>query len=117
MSKHSANGVKERIIRNTGNRDINEMARRCKSFRPVEHAIGDKSADMFTYDAGDCIYLAIFNFTDKPVVKSLPLRRLGLSESKRYNATELWSQDPAKMHGTLRAAIPALDVKVYRIEK
>ena len=117
MSNGGDDAVKERIVRNTGNRDINEMARRCKSFRPVEHALGTKSADMFTYDTDDCIYLAVFNFTNEPAVKSLPLRRLGLSETKTYKAKELWSQDPVDMQATLNAAVPALDVKVYRIEK
>lgn len=61
--------------------------------------------------------MAIFNFTDRPVEKTLPLRRLGLSESINYLAMELWSHDTLNVNGAINVAIPARDVKVFRIEK
>lgn len=117
MSKDGLESTKERIIRNTGNREINAMARNCKSFRPVEHAKGTSAADMFTNSDDKYIYVAIFNFTDRPVEKTLPMRRLGLSESINYLAMELWSHDTLNVNGAINVAIPARDVKVFRIEK
>lgn len=117
MSKGGLDDTKERIIRNTGNRELNAMARNCKSFRPVEHGTGTGAADMFTNEDDKYIYVAIFNFTERPVEKTLPLRRIGLPEATDFQAMELWSHDPATIRGAINAAIPAKDVKVYRIEK
>lgn len=117
MSKDGLDDTKDRIIRNTGNRELNAMARSCKSFRPVEHGTGTGAADMFTNEDDSYIYVAVFNFTDKPVAKTLPLRRIGLSEAADFRAMELWSHDPVTLRGAIKADIPAKDVKVYRIEK
>lgn len=117
MSKGGSDDTKERVIRNSGNRDINAMARNCKSFRPVEHGTGTSAADMFVNEDADYIYVAIFNFTDGTVSKTLPLRRIDLSEGRDYAATELWSHDPATLRSAIKTDIPPRDVKVFRIAK
>ncbi len=117
MSEGGLESTKERVIRNTGNREINEMARNCKSFRPVEHAKGTGAADMFVNQDDRYIYVAMFNFTDSPVEKTLPLRRIGLSEARDFKATELWSHDNADMRGSIVTSLSPRDVKVFRIEK
>lgn len=117
LSKSGHKSAKERTIKNTSNRAINEMARSCKSFRPVEHAIGTAAADMFVNSDDRYIYVAIFNFSENGVEKSLPLRRIGLSEGTDYRAKELWSGDPQKIRGAITTYIAPLDVKVFRIEK
>lgn len=43
--------TKAKVKRTATNADINEIARTCKSFRPVETGVGDKAADMFYYRA------------------------------------------------------------------
>ena len=59
----------------------------------------------------------MFNFTDSPVEKTLPLRRIGLSEARDFKATELWSHDNADMRGSIVTSLSPRDVKVFRIEK
>lgn len=117
LSKSGHDSAKQRAIKNTGNRAINDMARNCKSFRPVEHAIGTAAADMFVNSDDRYIYVAIFNFSENAVEKTLPLRRIGLSEGTDYRAKELWSGDPQKIRGAITTYIAPLDVKVFRIEK
>lgn len=117
MSNGGKDDTKQRVIKNSGNPELNAMARNCKSFRPVEHANGTAAANMFTNHDADYVYVAIFNFSDKAVEKSLPLRRLGLSESAEFRAQELWSHDNISIRGAIKASIPARDVKVYRIAK
>lgn len=116
MSKEGDEAVKRRIGKNITNPEINRMARECKSFRPVELGTADKANDMFCHTSGDCMYVALFNFSDAAVRKQLPLRRLGLSEGTRYDAVELWSADKAELCGNLAVEIPAKDVKVFRIK-
>ena len=109
--------AKAKVKRTATNAAINEIARKCKSFRPVEHGRGDRAADMFYYDAGDVIYLAVFNFTDHCDRKLLPMHRLGLSEGFGYESVELWSGDVMNLHGALDTEVAAKDVKVFRIKK
>lgn len=108
--------TRDKVRRTASNPCINEIARKCKSFRPVEPGTGDRATDMFTYDTGKEIYLAVFNFGDRSERKHLPLHRLGLSDGVEYQATELWSRDLLKLRGALDTELPAKDVKVYRIE-
>lgn len=117
MSLEGDKDVKRRIQRNATNREINEMARSCRSFRPVEHGTGERAADTFISDNGDVVYVAVFNFSDTLATRNVPLRRIGLSEGADYAATELWSHDNTTLHGTLSAQVPAKDVKVYKISK
>ena len=97
LSESGNPDTRERVLRTATNPRINEMARRCKSFRPV----------------GDALYLAVFNFGEHSACKRLPLRRLGLSESRDYDLTELWSSDKMKACHILETEIPAKDVKIF----
>lgn len=115
MSAGGEKGVKERIRRHLTNHAINGIARECKSFRPVELGNGDRANDTFYHPTDDGMYVAIFNFADNSVRKEMPLRRLGLSEGREYDAEELWSADRMKLHGNLSIEVPAKDVKVLKI--
>lgn len=106
--------TKNRVKRIATNPDINEMARTCKSFRPVETGNTDRAADMFYYNTGDTLYVAVFNFNDSAKRKSVPMHRLGLSDGQDYKAIELWSHDSVTMRGNLSVEVPAKDVKVFR---
>lgn len=115
MSLGGDDAVKARIRRNITNPAINRMARECKSFRPVEPGRGDRAADAFCHATPECMYVAMFNFADKGALKTIPLRRLGLSEGRKYTATELWSADNMELDGDIAIEIPAKDVKVLKI--
>ncbi len=116
LSDTAADETKERVKKIATNRDINDMARKCKSFRPVEHGIEDHAADMFYYTLDDTMYLAIFNFSESPVSKELKFTRLGLPESQEFAAEELWNHLPLNIHSGSQLDIPAKDVKVLRID-
>ncbi|MBQ8423184.1 MAG: alpha-galactosidase [Coprobacter sp.] len=116
MSKGGTDEVKNKVVRNTTNPGINEIARTCPSFRPVEIGSGDRGSDMFYHNRGDVLYVAIFNFAGKSAEKQLPLHRLGLSGAIEYDAVELWSGDKTKIRAKIAVEVPAKDVKVYRID-
>jgi alpha-galactosidase len=116
MSKGGSPEVKAKVVRSTTNPGINEIARTCPSFRPVEVARGDRGADMFYHRGEKYLYVAMFNYSPRKVVKHLELQRLGLSADKSYNAVELWSGGRAEFKGEIAATIPAKDVVVYRID-
>ena len=117
LSKTGSQETLDRIKRLVNNKEICEMARLCRSFRPVEIGSGDRGADMFEYTVGNNHYVAIFNFTDKSAHRVLPMRRIGLSESQEYKTKELWSGDNLTLRGNIDIEVPAKDVKVFKIEK
>lgn len=115
LSKEGSQEAQDRVRRLATNRDICEMARQCRSFRPVEIGTGDRGADMFEYKTDKAHYVAIFNLTDKSARRILPLRRLGISESQDFRMKELWSGDYINVKGSIDIEVPAKDVKVFRV--
>lgn len=116
MSAGGKAEVKAKIVRHTTNAKINEIARTCPSFRPVEIARGDRGADMFYHRGEKYLYVAMFNYSPRKATKHLDLKRLGLSADKSYNAVELWSGEKVQFKGEIAAEIGGKDVKVYRID-
>ncbi len=116
LSQAGKDETKNRVLKIATNPDINEMARRCKSFRPVEHGIGDSAADMFYYKIDNIMYVALFNFSDMPINKKIELSRLGLLEDANYYADELWAHEPMTVKTGFELDIPSKDVKVLRIQ-
>lgn len=116
LSESGTEETKSRVLKIATNPDINEMARKCKSFRPVEHGIGDSAADMFYYQTDDVMYVAAFNFSDTPTSKKIDLSRLGLQNNTSYYAEELWAHEPMSIETGFNLDIPAKDVKVLRIQ-
>ncbi len=115
LSESGTEETKSRVLKIATNPDINEMARKCKSFRPVEHGIGDSAADMFYYQTDDVMYVAAFNFSDTPTSKKIDLSRLGLQNNTSYYAEELWAHKTMSIEKGFNLDIPAKDVKVLRI--
>lgn len=79
------------------NTEVNELARHCKSFRPVNSgAAGNNynnaanAADMYTTKIGDITYVALFNFAGSAANKTIDLARIGL-QTGSYTVKELWS--------------------------
>jgi len=70
-------------------KEILQIAKWHKAFRPVRSGCGDKSTDVF-YLKNDILYLAIFNFEDKLVDKIVNLKDLGYTDDK-YIVEDMWT--------------------------
>ncbi|RYY62760.1 MAG: alpha-galactosidase [Chitinophagaceae bacterium] len=62
-----------------------------KSFRPVNTATGDRGVDLFTRISGSDIYLAGFNFSDKPRSFDFPANPDPLKGNSGWIATNLFT--------------------------
>ena len=58
------------------------VARRGKTFRPVEANTGDRAADTFVLREGSAFYVAIFNYRLTSETKTVDLARVGASPGK-----------------------------------
>ena len=116
MSAGGKAEVKAKIVRHTTNAKINEIARTCPSFRPVEIARGDRGADMFYHSTGEVVYVAIFNYRPRSEHKQLMLERIGLPVERTLQAEELWSGEQMELQGKLSTTVGGRDVKVFKIK-
>jgi hypothetical protein len=64
-------------------------------------------------EAGGGLHYAVFNYSDGPVVETIPLERLGLDPSGAFTARELWSG--AQVDAKAAFTLPAKDVALFKI--
>jgi alpha-galactosidase len=96
------------------NPGIMQMARECKSFRPV-NGNTDVADFVFTYNTGKELYIAVFNYFGYDLTYDLPSSRLGLDENTAYNCKELWFGQSLQVKNKFHFEIPKKDVRVYRV--
>jgi hypothetical protein len=89
------------------------VARMGKTFRPVENNTGDRAADEFVCRKGTTFYLAVFNYQQEPVTKSIDLSRAGLSPRLRYRVTDLWSGTTRSVLGTMSVHLEEAQAAIF----
>lgn len=97
------------------NRDVNEVARVTKAFKPVEAAEGEAAADMFVYNVADTLYLAAFNYTMQNRDCVLDFERLGLTPGVKYMFHELWTGDKDVCDDSWTVIVRRYDALLYKI--
>jgi len=71
------------------NQELLKIIKNGKAFEPVEGNTGTSATEMFTSKIGNDFYLAVFNYSDKPKVFSIDLKRLGLQLKQKYTVSEV----------------------------
>ena len=100
------------------NEEINAVARKGESFRPVSGAQGEFAADVFARKDEDAVVVAAFNYSlsdERQVV--IPVEEIGLEKGQRCKVKDLWTKKVTESaDGYVRIKlIPAQSVmiKVY----
>lgn len=109
--------ARERAAAILPNREIMELARAGRSFRPVEGNTGDRACDCFVRPEEDgSLYLAVFNFSGTEEKHMLiNLERLGLKENTVWQVRDLWSGEETKAAGGLAVKLEAAQPKIFRL--
>lgn len=92
------------------------VARLGKTFRPVENNTGDRATDEFVYRKGTTWYLAVFNYQQEPVTKSIDLSRAGLNLQLRYRATDLWKGTSFSVLGKFSVNLEPAQAALFSLE-
>ncbi len=117
-----AKEARDKAIAVATNKEINEIARKGKSFYPVEGytaAAPGKTETIFMRDDDSCIYIAVFNF-DKVNEKTgiLDMSRVCQSNMNNVQAKELWTSAQVSVkNNQLSYSVPVQDVHVYKLMK
>ncbi len=64
-----------------------------KAFEPLEGNTGTGATEMFTRKIGNDFYLAVFNYSDKPKVFPMDLKRFGLQSEQKYIVNDVFSDN------------------------
>jgi alpha-galactosidase len=98
-------------------RAILAVARIGKTFRPLEGNTGDRATDTFVFRDGRVFYLAVFNYQDKAVTKSINLARAGLDSRAKYRAGELWSGTSSAAQTTISVPLQGSQAAIYALQQ
>jgi alpha-galactosidase len=97
------------------NKEINNLARQTKAFRPMKSAVGDKAADMFYSSVADTTYVAIFNTSAQTKSYEIHFPALKLQTGTVYTVHELWSNEIYEKTDSWAEPVARLDVNVLKI--
>ncbi len=116
-----------RVVKFASNKDLAEVGRIGRSFRPVEGTFANSTTlfssndvsvgNEFVYDTPDAFYYVLFNYDKSASMNKTPdFSRLGVNPSEFVNVTELYTgakQAPADF----KVSMPSKDVRIYRFER
>ncbi|MDB5136222.1 MAG: hypothetical protein JWP37_2825, partial [Mucilaginibacter sp.] len=71
------------------NQELLKIIKSGKAFEPLEGNTGTGTTEMFTRKIGDDFYLAVFNYSDKPKLFAMDLKRFGLPSEQKYTVNEV----------------------------
>lgn len=118
---------RERVVKFASNKNLTEVGRIGKTFRPVEGTFdytnnlwGSQfgTDNQFIYDTKDAFYYVVFNYdTSKALTMDIPFERLGINPTDFVNVTELWQTKTSTPTASMSISIPAKDVRIYRFER
>ena len=116
-----------RVVKFASNKDLTEVGRLGRSFRPVEgtfmhltslYGTDDIATDNeFILDTPGAFYYVVFNFDKKNSLdKAIDFERLGINKADFVNVKELWNGTSCAP-ADVKVSIPAKDVRIYRFER
>ncbi|HEY5583069.1 MAG TPA: hypothetical protein VIK78_01085 [Ruminiclostridium sp.] len=100
------------------NEEINDLARKGVSFKPVEGNTGNRACDTFVLEdsLNKTFYVAIFNFyVEDSVVKTIDLERVGLDKTKQYSVYDLWERTYRQVDCNFKVELRARQSKILKI--
>ncbi|QGQ94686.1 carbohydrate-binding protein [Paenibacillus psychroresistens] len=86
-----------------------------KAFKPVEGNTGSKATDTFVLNDQGTYYLAVFNYSNSAVNKTVNLSRAGLGGSSEYKLTDLWTDQVTGVQGSLNVSLAPTESKLYKL--
>ncbi len=98
------------------NKEVLAIAKNGIAFRPVDDNSRDTANAVFQRVIKGCLYVAVFNFTDKVKDYKIDFSRLGLSPLQRYQVTEIFTNGKAEVRGSLNLTLQGSDAAIYKFK-
>ncbi|MEC0093181.1 hypothetical protein [Paenibacillus macquariensis] len=100
------------------NPQVNALAIKGKAFRAVEGNTGTNAADVFMLADKGTYYLAVFNYTARPVERLIDLKRGGINSKgvSSYKITDMWTAQTNVEESYLKVSLKGAESKLYKFE-
>lgn len=97
--------------------EILALARKGRTFRPVEGNSESRATEVFVLGDGDAYYLAVFNYQPEIATKIINLARAGLNGTAEYHVTDLWSGAAGSVQGSVSVPLEGLGATILRLTR
>jgi alpha-galactosidase len=100
--------------------EVIALARKGRTFRPVDGDTGSASTDTFTLYAPEekALYVAVFNFDGgRAKTKALAFPRLGLDPAARYRFRDLWTGQEGVIRGGYTVSLASAACALLRFKR
>ena len=108
------NATAKRLLQN---KDLLNIIKNDRSFRPVEANSGQRAPELFLRTIEGATYLAAFNYDNKNRPFHISLDRIGLKKGTTYKVQELFTKTQSSVTDNIVLSIPAWDVILYKITR
>lgn len=108
--------AREYMLELLTDKQVNAVALKGKAFRPVEGNTGTAAADQFVLKDGKDYYLAVFNYTNEAVAKTVDFQRAGIPREAEVTVTDLWTDETVRVTGGgLSVSLEGAQSKLFKI--
>lgn len=97
------------------NKNLLNLIKDGRSFRPLEANTGNRGIELFTKTINGKTYLAAFNYSNTNRQYNISAERLGLKKATKMTLKELITQTSSTATGQLNLQLPAADAAIYQI--
>jgi alpha-galactosidase len=104
----------ERVKKYYQDKDLLELVKNGKAFRPVEGNTGTGASEIFTKQVGKTFYLAVFNYSKNEKVYTLNYQRLGLVATKITAVKEILQNNAIQLNANAELKLDGADAALYK---
>jgi alpha-galactosidase len=104
----------ERVKKYYQDKDLLQLVKNGKAFRPVEGNTGTGASEVFIKQVGKTFYLAVFNYSKNEKAYALNYQRLGLIASKIMAVKEILQDNAIALNNSIDLKLNAEDAVLYK---
>ena len=97
-------------------KEILNIVKNSRAFKPVEGNTENNAASVFTRKIGPFYYLAVFNYSTKPMRIKIDAARVGLSPNQTYGGLDIFENQAALLKGDMIIEINGADAALYKFK-
>lgn len=109
--------ARNRAVKYLTNSELNKIALDGITFVPVEGNTGEGACDLFVRkeDKEKCTYVAVFNYSDKEVIKNIDLKRIGLEDNRVYKFYDLWDKTTVNVQDKFELKLEGAKSRIFKV--
>jgi alpha-galactosidase len=100
-----------------GKKDMLEVVKDGKSFKPIEGDTDKGASKMFIKQTKDGFHLAVFNYSDKPEDLKFNISRVGIKSDSGFGLLDLITSEKLPLENEMIISMRSADARIFKIYK